>query len=164
MSCCGEADVALSVRHPMMDKELATKVLEYGAAGCAVILNRTALYEELLGADYPLFATDPGEILAALKQIARNPIFVRRRPIAARRPRASTRSSASPSNSRRRFSSGKCGLTKPARALPSGDRQAHPEPVRRCRVERLAAEKEASDDKVFALTHRVATLEAANAT
>jgi glycosyltransferase involved in cell wall biosynthesis len=67
-----DADVALSVRHPMMDKELATKVLEYGAAGCAVILNRTALYEELLGADYPLFATDPGEILAVLKQIAKN--------------------------------------------------------------------------------------------
>ena len=67
-----EADVALSVRHPMMDKELATKVLEYGAAGCAVILNRTSLYEELLGGDYPLFATDPGEILAALKQLARN--------------------------------------------------------------------------------------------
>jgi glycosyltransferase involved in cell wall biosynthesis len=67
-----QADVALSVRHPMMDKELATKVLEYGAAGCAVILNRTALYEDLLGPDYPLFATDPGEILAVLKQIAKN--------------------------------------------------------------------------------------------
>jgi glycosyltransferase involved in cell wall biosynthesis len=67
-----EADVALSVRHPMMDKELATKVLEYGAAGCAVVLNRTPLYEELLGADYPLFATDPGQILAVLKQVARN--------------------------------------------------------------------------------------------
>jgi glycosyltransferase involved in cell wall biosynthesis len=67
-----EADVALSVRHPMMDKELATKVLEYGAAGCAVVLNRTALYEELLGADYPLFATDPGEILAVLKQVAKD--------------------------------------------------------------------------------------------
>jgi glycosyltransferase involved in cell wall biosynthesis len=67
-----EANVALSVRHPMMDKELATKVLEYGAAGCAVLLNRTALYEELLGADYPLFATDPGEILAVLKQVAKN--------------------------------------------------------------------------------------------
>jgi glycosyltransferase involved in cell wall biosynthesis len=67
-----EADVALSVRHPMMDKELATKVLEYGAAGCAVVLNRTALYEELLGPDYPLFASDPGQILAALKQITKN--------------------------------------------------------------------------------------------
>jgi glycosyltransferase involved in cell wall biosynthesis len=67
-----KADVAFSVRHPMMDKELATKVLEYGAAGCAVVLNRTELYEELLGADYPLFATDPGEILAVLKQTAKN--------------------------------------------------------------------------------------------
>jgi glycosyltransferase involved in cell wall biosynthesis len=67
-----EADVALSVRHPMMDKELATKVLEYGAAGCAVVLNRTALYEELLGGDYPLFATDPGEILAVLKQVGKD--------------------------------------------------------------------------------------------
>jgi glycosyltransferase involved in cell wall biosynthesis len=67
-----KADVALSVRHPMMDKELATKVLEYGAAGCAVLLNRTTLYEELLGSDYPLFATDPGEILSVLKQIAKN--------------------------------------------------------------------------------------------
>jgi glycosyltransferase involved in cell wall biosynthesis len=68
----GQADVALSVRHPMMDKELATKVLEYGAAGCAVVLNRTALYEDLLGPDYPLFATDPGEVLAVLMQIAKN--------------------------------------------------------------------------------------------
>ncbi len=68
-----EADVAFSVRHPMMDKELATKVLEYGAAGCAVLLNRTPLYRELLGADYPLFATDPGEVLALLLQVARDP-------------------------------------------------------------------------------------------
>ena len=68
-----DADVALSIRHPMMDKELATKVLEYGAAGCAVLLNRTPLYERLLGADYPLFATDPGEALAALQRVARDP-------------------------------------------------------------------------------------------
>ena len=61
-----EADVALSIRHPMMDKELATKLLEYGAAGCAVVLNRTPIYDELLGPDYPLFATDPGEALTAL--------------------------------------------------------------------------------------------------
>jgi glycosyltransferase involved in cell wall biosynthesis len=68
-----EADVALSIRHPMMDKELATKVLEYGAAGCAVLLNRTPLYERLLGADYPLFATDPGEALAVLQRVADDP-------------------------------------------------------------------------------------------
>ena len=68
-----EADVALSVRHPMMDKELATKLLEYGAAGCAVILNRTPVYDQLLGPDYPLFATDPGEVLALLGRLAEDP-------------------------------------------------------------------------------------------
>jgi glycosyltransferase involved in cell wall biosynthesis len=69
-----EADVALSVRHPMMSrsKELSTKVLEYGAAGCAVVLNRTPLYEELLGADYPLFASGPDDALAALKLVWEN--------------------------------------------------------------------------------------------
>ena len=38
----GEADLALSIRHPMMarSKELSTKVLEYGAAGCPALLNR----------------------------------------------------------------------------------------------------------------------------
>lgn len=70
-----EADVALSVRHPMMSrsKELSTKVLEYGAAGCAVVLNRTPLYEELLGADYPLYASGGDDALAALKRIWDDP-------------------------------------------------------------------------------------------
>lgn len=68
-----DADVALSIRDPIMDNELATKVLEYGAAGCAVLLNRTPLYEELLGADYPLFATDPGEAVNALSNLASDP-------------------------------------------------------------------------------------------
>jgi glycosyltransferase involved in cell wall biosynthesis len=66
-----EADVALSVRHPMMSrsKELSTKVLEYGAGGCAVVLNRTWLYEELLGSDYPLFASGADDTLAALQRV-----------------------------------------------------------------------------------------------
>ena len=70
-----EADVALSVRHPMMSrsKELSTKVLEYGAAGCAVVLNRTPLYEELLGADYPLFASGGDDALAALQRVWEDP-------------------------------------------------------------------------------------------
>jgi glycosyltransferase involved in cell wall biosynthesis len=70
-----DADVALSVRHPMMSrsKELSTKVLEYGAAGCAVLLNRTPLYEELLGADYPLFASGGDDALAALKLVWEDP-------------------------------------------------------------------------------------------
>jgi glycosyltransferase involved in cell wall biosynthesis len=70
-----EADVALSVRHPMMSrsKELSTKVLEYGAAGCAVLLNRTPLYEELLGAEYPLYASGPDEALVALQSVWEDP-------------------------------------------------------------------------------------------
>ena len=61
------ADVALSVRHPAMihSSELSTKVLEYGAAGCAVVLNRTPLYEKLLGADYPLLVREPVDALGA---------------------------------------------------------------------------------------------------
>ncbi len=70
-----EADVAMSVRHPMMSrsKEMSTKVLEYGAAGCAVVLNRTPLYEQLLGADYPLFASGPDGTLAALSLVQEDP-------------------------------------------------------------------------------------------
>ncbi|HJY56652.1 MAG TPA: glycosyltransferase family 1 protein, partial [Streptosporangiaceae bacterium] len=48
--------------------ELSTKVLEYGAIGLPVILNRTPMHEGLLGADYPLFAaslTDVVDVAAA---------------------------------------------------------------------------------------------------
>jgi glycosyltransferase involved in cell wall biosynthesis len=51
------ADIALSVRHHDLDDslELSTKVLEYGAAGVPVVLNRVPMHTELLGDDYPLF-------------------------------------------------------------------------------------------------------------
>ena len=51
-------DIGLSWRHPDLDAslELSTKVLEFGAVGLPVILNRTPMHEDLLGADYPLFA------------------------------------------------------------------------------------------------------------
>jgi glycosyltransferase involved in cell wall biosynthesis len=84
-----DADVALSVRHPKMSrsKELSTKVLEYGAAGCAVLLNQTPLYEELLGADYPLFASGGDDALAALKRVWEDPPV---RELAAERCRAAS--------------------------------------------------------------------------
>ncbi len=67
-----DADVALSIRHPDMDRspELSTKVLEYGAAGCPVLLNRNPAHAELLGEDYPLLATDLEE--ARLRLLAAN--------------------------------------------------------------------------------------------
>jgi hypothetical protein len=56
-------DLALSVRDPRVEaaRELSTKVLEYGAAGLPVVLNRAPSYEQLLGEDYPLFVGDPGD-------------------------------------------------------------------------------------------------------
>jgi len=53
-----EADFALSMRDAILDQslELSTKLLEYGAAGLPTLLNRTPAHEQLLGADYPLFA------------------------------------------------------------------------------------------------------------
>jgi glycosyltransferase involved in cell wall biosynthesis len=68
-------------------KELSTKVLEYGAAGCAVLLNRTPLYEELLGADYPLFASGGDDALSALKRAWEDPAV---RELAAERCRAAS--------------------------------------------------------------------------
>jgi glycosyltransferase involved in cell wall biosynthesis len=59
----GEARVGLSWRAETMNDtiEYSTKILEYGSAGCAVILNRNPLHEELLGEDYPLFANSEDE-------------------------------------------------------------------------------------------------------
>jgi glycosyltransferase involved in cell wall biosynthesis len=60
-------DIGLSWRHPELDAslELSTKVLEYGAVGLPVILNRTPMHEGLLGADYPLFAASLEDVVDA---------------------------------------------------------------------------------------------------
>ena len=54
-------DIALSIRDPGVEasRELSTKVLEYGAAGLPVVLNRAPAYERLLGEDYPFFIDSP---------------------------------------------------------------------------------------------------------
>ncbi|MDX1620029.1 MAG: glycosyltransferase family 4 protein, partial [Nitriliruptorales bacterium] len=50
-------DLALSARDQEMSDslELSTKLLEYGAAGVPVVMNRTEMHERLYGSDYPLF-------------------------------------------------------------------------------------------------------------
>jgi len=50
-------DAALSPRSSWLDDslELSTKILEYGASGLPVVLNRNAMQTELLGDDYPLY-------------------------------------------------------------------------------------------------------------
>jgi glycosyltransferase involved in cell wall biosynthesis len=58
-----ECDLALSIRDPRVEaaREISTKVLEYGAAGLPVVLNRAPAYERLLGEDYPLFIDGPAD-------------------------------------------------------------------------------------------------------
>lgn len=69
-----QARVGLSWRSESMNDtvEYSTKILEYGGAGCAAILNRNALHEQLLGANYPLFANSAEEfshqLIRALKE------------------------------------------------------------------------------------------------
>jgi glycosyltransferase involved in cell wall biosynthesis len=62
------ARVGLSWRSETMNDtaEYSTKILEYGGAGCAAILNRNPLHERLLGSDYPLYANSPAEFSAQL--------------------------------------------------------------------------------------------------
>tara|TARA_R110000796_G_scaffold252457_1_gene386868 strand:- start:2109 stop:4238 length:2130 start_codon:yes stop_codon:yes gene_type:complete len=57
------ARVGLSWRDESMNDtvEYSTKILEYGGAGCAAILNRNPLHEELLGQNYPLYANSRDE-------------------------------------------------------------------------------------------------------
>ncbi|RAY14218.1 glycosyltransferase family 1 protein [Actinomadura craniellae] len=68
-------DVGVSWRHPELDAslELSTKVLECGALGVPVVLNRTPMHERLLGADYPLFASTEEEVVNALTGTAQDP-------------------------------------------------------------------------------------------
>lgn len=57
------ARVGLSWRDESLNDivEYSTKILEYGSAGCAAILNRNFLHESLLGKDYPLYANSKEE-------------------------------------------------------------------------------------------------------
>jgi glycosyltransferase involved in cell wall biosynthesis len=73
-------DIGLGWRHPEMDAslELSTKVLEYGAIGLPVILNRTPMHEGLLGADYPLFAASLTDVVDVAAAAAADPRLYQR--------------------------------------------------------------------------------------
>ena len=75
MRLAASCDIGLSWRHPDLDAslELSTKVLEFGALGLPVILNRTPMHEALLGADYPLFAVSLADVTAAAAAAAADP-------------------------------------------------------------------------------------------
>jgi glycosyltransferase involved in cell wall biosynthesis len=65
-------DLALSIRDPGVEatREISTKVLEYGAAGLPVVLNRAPAYERLLGEPYPLFIEEPADAAELLSGAA----------------------------------------------------------------------------------------------
>jgi glycosyltransferase involved in cell wall biosynthesis len=70
-----QARVGLSWRDEQMNDtvEYSTKILEYGGAGCAAILNRNSLHEQLLGEDYPLYANSPEEFTHQLTRSLKEP-------------------------------------------------------------------------------------------
>jgi glycosyltransferase involved in cell wall biosynthesis len=70
-----DADLALSARHRELDDslELSTKVLEYGAAGVPVALNRVPMHTELFGDDYPLFVDDLGALAGVVADLLDEP-------------------------------------------------------------------------------------------
>jgi glycosyltransferase involved in cell wall biosynthesis len=70
-----QARVGLSWRNENMNDtvEYSTKILEYGGAGCAAILNRNPLHEQLLGKDYPLYANSAEEYRLQLTRALNEP-------------------------------------------------------------------------------------------
>ena len=75
MRLSAECDIALSWRDADLDTslELSTKVLECGALGVPVVLNRTPMHERLLGADYPLFAATEDDVVDVLAAAGADP-------------------------------------------------------------------------------------------
>ncbi|HEU5156286.1 MAG TPA: glycosyltransferase [Streptosporangiaceae bacterium] len=75
MRLSAECDIALSWRDADLDTslELSTKVLECGALGVPVVLNRTPMHERLLGADYPLFAATEDDVVDVLTAAGADP-------------------------------------------------------------------------------------------
>lgn len=70
-----QARVGLSWRNENMNDtvEYSTKILEYGGAGCAAILNRNELHERLLGKNYPLYANSTEEFTTQLTRALNEP-------------------------------------------------------------------------------------------
>jgi glycosyltransferase involved in cell wall biosynthesis len=79
MRLAESCDIGLGWRHPELDAslELSTKVLEFGALGLPVILNRTPSHEALLGADYPLFAATLDDVVTVATAAAGDPAVYR---------------------------------------------------------------------------------------
>lgn len=83
MTLMSEHHVGLGWRSERLDSslEISTKLLEYGSAGVAPVMNRTAAHEELFGADYPLFINGHSQhdLVAALDYSEKDFTVARRR-------------------------------------------------------------------------------------
>ena len=124
MAIAAAGDIGLSWRHPELDAslELSTKVLEFGALGLPVIVNRTPMHEALLGADYPLFAAsldDVADVAALAAPTPRSSRWRRSRTAAATQDYTMDRAAAA------------CGSTWPPRCPPRPYRPG-PRLPRRC--------------------------------
>jgi glycosyltransferase involved in cell wall biosynthesis len=78
LRCLTGMHACWAYRDPTFEREtleLSTKVLEYASLGLPIILARSQVFEELLGVDYPLFATSGEEACNLLLQLARVPAF-----------------------------------------------------------------------------------------
>lgn len=73
------SDIGLSWRHPDLDDslELSTKLLEYGALGKPVLLNRNRMHEMLLGSSYPLFVNSEAEFIEKVELAFTHPAIYR---------------------------------------------------------------------------------------
>ncbi|WDM13313.1 glycosyltransferase [Streptomyces lavenduligriseus] len=90
MRIAAGCDLGLGWRDPRLDAslELSTKVLEFGALGLPVVLNRTPAHEALLGPDYPLYVPGRAETEDAAEAVARAARDPEARRLAADRCRA----------------------------------------------------------------------------
>jgi glycosyltransferase involved in cell wall biosynthesis len=75
MAIAAGCDIGLGWRSPALDAslEMSTKVLEFGAQGLPVVLNRTPAHEELLGRDYPFFVQQFADVLDVVQAAVRDP-------------------------------------------------------------------------------------------
>lgn len=73
------SDIGVSWRHPELDSslELSTKLLEYGALGKPVLLNRNKMHEMLLGPSYPLFVNSEEEFVEKVELAFTHPAIYR---------------------------------------------------------------------------------------
>ncbi|MFJ6660247.1 glycosyltransferase [Streptomyces sp. NPDC091377] len=90
MRIAAGCDLGLGWRGPALDSslELSTKVLEFGALGLPVVLNRTPAHEALLGTDYPLYVPGRAGVEDAVAAVARAVREPGSRALAAERCRA----------------------------------------------------------------------------